>query len=106
MEDENSVEISQKEKSDRKFLLSIDKIERTDRTMRRVNESVGEESISTILSNPVILPFASKNHNDKIMRAKQASMGSAFANLKKFDTKNTARELDEIEEIGEIIKKN
>ena len=56
MEDENSVEISQKEKSDRKFLLSIDKIDRTDRTMREVNESVEEESISTILSNPITLP--------------------------------------------------
>ena len=56
MEDENSVEISQKEKSDRKFLLSIDKIDRTDTTMREVNESVEEESISTILSNPITLP--------------------------------------------------
>ena len=40
------------------------------------------------------MPFASKNYTDRIMRAKRASMESAFTNLKKFETINTEKELE------------
>ena len=59
-----------------------------------------------MMTNPISMPFVSKDDNDKIMRAKLASIGSVFTNLKDSDDKNIAEELDQIEEIGEIAEEN